>query len=120
MFDGWKGGSRQETFSVTGGVTVVYSRLGEKADVLIKRIISKERREWIVVTSDREIASYAWSVGSIPIPSEDFLYILKRKEIINEGRNEDYDEEYYEPQKKGNPRKLSRKGKAVRRALSKL
>jgi len=33
---------------------------------------------------------------------------------------EEYDEEYSEPQRKGNPRRLSKKEKAIRRALNKL
>ena len=35
---------------MTGGITVVYSRIGDKADAVIKRTISSDRREWIVVT----------------------------------------------------------------------
>jgi hypothetical protein len=53
VFDGWKSGSGKEEQSTTGGVRVIYSRLAEKADAVIKRIISKERKEWIVISSDR-------------------------------------------------------------------
>lgn len=87
---------------------------------MIKRIISSDRREWIVVTSDRDIASHAWSSGSIPISTGDFLMALEKEVITSEFNEEGYDEEYSELRRKGNPRKLSKKEKAIRRALSKL
>ena len=63
VFDGWKsGGPREETLK-TGSITVIYSRLGENADYVIKRIISRDKREWIVVTSDRDIAAFAWALA---------------------------------------------------------
>ncbi len=118
VFDGWRTGQGQESLDVRGGVKIIYSRVGDKADAVIKRIISSVRKEWIVVTSDREIADHAWSVGSTPVPSEDFLSAIQRRNAYSE--EEDYDEEYAEPRRKGNPRRLSRKVKAIRRALNKL
>ena len=97
---------------------VIYSRVGEKADSVIKRIITSERREWIVATSDREIADHAWSFGSIPVPAEDFLSAMEKVES-SPPPWEDEDENP-QPHRKGNPRKPSRKEKALRRALSKL
>jgi hypothetical protein len=84
----------------------------------MKRIISSERREWIVVTSDRDIARHAWASGSIPVPSEDFLRAIERKAGFSPG--DEVEEDYSEPQRKGNPWKLSKKEKALKRALSKL
>ena len=104
--------------SVIGGVKVIYSRIGDKADAVIKRMISAERREWIVVTSDREIADHAWSTGSIPVSSDDFLNALSTKDLS--GIEEEDEEEYIEPRRKGSPRQLSKKEKAIKRALSKL
>ena len=104
-----------------GGIKVIYSRIGEKADSVIKRIISSDRREWIVVTSDRDIVNHAWTTGSIPVSTENFLKAFERKipSYFDEEENDDSDE-YMEPRRKGNPRKLSKKEKAIRRALSKL
>lgn len=118
VFDGWKTGEAQENHLVIGGIKVIYSRIGEKADFIIKRIISCERREWIVVTSDRDISNHAWSLGSIPVPAGDFLRALERES--SSYFNEEYEEEYIKPRRKGNPRKPSKKEKAIRRALSKL
>lgn len=118
VFDGWRTGQGQETRYMTGGVRVIYSRLGDKADAVIKRTISSEKREWIVATSDREIADHAWSTGSIPVSSDDFLNALSAKDLS--GIEEEDEEEYVQPRRKGSPHQLSKKEKAVKRALSKL
>jgi len=110
----------QENQSVIGGVKVIYSRLGEKADSVIKRIISSEKQEWIVVTSDRDIEAHAWTLGSVPVSSEDFMNALKRKYLEKEVLFKDDEEEYAKPGRKGNPRKTSKKEKAIRRIRSKL
>ena len=121
VFDGWKTGGSQENHSVIGGIKVIYSRMGEKADSVIKRIISSERRGWIVVTSDRDIAARAWASGSVPISSEDFINAISK--IQTEEKNmyeEEYVEEYVQTGRKGSPRMLSKKEKAIRNILHKL
>lgn len=129
VFDGWKGGSGVESSSLRGGVKVIFSRLGEKADSVIKRILSAERRDWIVVSSDREIANHAWATDSVPISSEDFLPFIEdpgtgrpRSDSCADFSNQGKDEDAMESREagKGNPRKLSRKEKAMNRALGKL
>ncbi len=125
VFDGWKGGTGIESTSVRGGVKVIYSRLGERADAVIKRTLSSERREWIVVSSDREIARHAWATGSIPIGSERFLPFLEAEEPGGEADKgysleQEEDEGEKEGSRRGSARQLSRKEKASRRALGKL
>lgn len=123
VFDGWKAGSGSENSVVKGGVKIIYSRLGENADTVIKRIISKEKREWTVVSSDREIASHAWSVGSIPISSDDFQQFAWRKcggDNEMSGMEDSGDDQELSIYAKGNSHRLSKKERAVQRALSKL
>jgi len=129
VFDGYKNGAGIESAAVRGGVKIIYSRIAEKADDIIKRIITKERREWIVVTSDKDIASYAWSINSIPIPSNRFFEIVsgqarqdasKSSEVRDEHPYKDSEDSEYPSIQKGNPFKFSKKEKAIRRALSKL
>ena len=122
VFDGWKGGSRTESSSVRGGVNIIYSRLGEKADSVIKKIISTDRREWIVVSSDREIAAHAWSTGSVPVASGRFIdLIVKSKGHCQEADEAEDDEDYgINISRKGNPGRLSKKERAIQRALGKL
>ena len=116
VFDGWKDGRGHESRTTEGGVTVIYTGLGEKADSVIKKTVSKSPTPMIVVSSDREIQKHAWSHGATPIDSELFLRVLER-----DGETEGHEEEAdYQERGKGNPRQLSKKQKAVKRALAKL
>jgi len=124
-FDGYKSGAGTEHVAVRGGVKIIYSRLGDRADDVIKRNISTDKREWIVVSSDREIINHTWSVNSIPIPSERFFEIVSRQTGQGAGANEflykDLDDDFEGHRvQKGNPHQLSKKEKAIRRVLSKL
>lgn len=136
VFDGHKSGSGVENGTARGNVKIIYSRLGERADDVIKRIISRERKEWIVVSSDRDIANHAWAVNSIPVPSDAFSSVISRHlkteadpedkvafqgspegSLPDEDEEEDYDGH---ASRGGNSRQLSKKDKAIRKALSKL
>ncbi len=135
VFDGYKSGGSVEQVSFRRGVKVIYSRLGERADEVIKRIIATEHRAWIVASSDREIISRAWAQGSIPVSSERFLDVISRRvgqkrrgeagekdiatlRIADETIAGEDDETMRS--RKGSARQLSRKEKAVKRALAKL
>lgn len=131
VFDGYKNGASSERVAVRGGVKIIYSRLGEKADDVIKRIVSNERKEWIVVSNDRDIVHHTWSVNSIPIPSDKFFEIVSRQaeqavsrtmeypnSDISYNKDSGYDD--YPDARKGNPYRLSKKEKAIRKALCKL
>lgn len=122
VFDGWKNGPGRETKTVTGGITVIYSGIGERADTVIKRILSRQRKKTVVVSSDREIVSFAWSVSCVPVPSDMFYDIAVER---REGPHEEFVggdsfSEEIRHSKKGSPRKLSKKRKEVQRVLEKL
>jgi predicted RNA-binding protein with PIN domain len=123
VFDGWKDGPGPETVSKYGGVAVRYSPLGEKADNVIKRLVDGSK-QFIVVSSDREVQNHAWNNGAVPVESEDFLYYMARASVP-EGEHFDWDEEdeygdLHSGRKKGNPRKASKKDKALQWAMGKL
>jgi len=123
VFDGWKNGGLNEVSAERGGVTVIYSKLAEKADAVIKRIITSDRREWIVVSSDREIACHAWMTGSVPIAAEAFLPFLERQtgKVSDEEMTGESSNSYMMAvHRKGNPHQLSKKEKARKRVLAKL
>jgi uncharacterized protein len=120
VFDGWKSGSHIEERLNSGGIKVIFSRLGEKADAVIARIICTEKREWVVVSSDREIAFKAWSCGSVPVPSERFRAIVENHGKDVGGEYEPLDEEGGQVARKGKSRTPSRKEKALLRVLNKL
>ncbi len=63
VFDGWQGGSVEEERDRYENIGIIYSRQGERADEVIKRIIDQTAEETIVVSSDREIASYVTPAG---------------------------------------------------------
>ena len=78
VFDGWEGGSPLEERDLAGGVAIIYSRLGEKADEVIKRLVATGSEEILVVTSDREIATFAARRGKSSIASPEFAARLDR------------------------------------------
>ena len=121
VFDGWKTGGHREEHLATGGIRVIYSRVGDTADDLIRKMLRQDGKERIVITSDRAISQHAWSVGAIPVPSD-----LFRKQLEHCGRHRDSegcgtleDDDDDIPQK-GNARRPSKKDKALLRILRKL
>jgi predicted RNA-binding protein with PIN domain len=120
VFDGWKSGGATEESLVAGGIRVVYSRLGEKADSVIKRIVCTDRKEWIVISSDREIVLRAWSCGSVPVSSEKFRSLLEHSGEIVRGEFEPLDDDSETLPRKGRARTPSRREKTLLRVLKKL
>jgi predicted RNA-binding protein with PIN domain len=118
VFDAWRAGSPRASRGASGGVTIIFSAHGEKADTRIKKIISQDDTHWIVVSSDREIQTHAWSSGSVPIESEQFLERLEGR--MHGGDYEPIEEDYSGPRRKGRARQPSKKQKAIERALRKL
>ena len=126
VFDGWKNGMGAETNMMIGGVKIIYSKLAEKADWVIMRIIAAGQKAWIVVSSDREIADFARSKGASPVTSDEFRYKLYSPiEAADDSEEEPTDEDDEEidikpGRVKGNPWKLSKKEKMKLRTLKKL
>jgi predicted RNA-binding protein with PIN domain len=104
------------------GIEVIFSRHGEKADDVIKRLSSKEKEAIIVVTSDREIAKFSERNGSAVISSRDFeerLNMALYHEMKGIIENDEGDNQYMRisTRKKGPSMRLP---KAKRRAKMKL
>jgi predicted RNA-binding protein with PIN domain len=78
VFDGWKSGSAEEGRDRHENIEIIYSRQGERADDVIKRITDQTAEETIVVSSDREIASYATRQGKTALSSLEFEAIMNR------------------------------------------
>jgi len=78
VFDGWKNGSADERRDRAGKINIIYSRHGEKADDVIKRIASQTAEDTLVVSSDREIASYITRCGRTALTSLEFEAIMNR------------------------------------------
>jgi predicted RNA-binding protein with PIN domain len=72
VFDGWLAGDLKESRDRRAGMAVIYSRRGERADEVIKRLLAKERGRAVVVSSDRELQDYAARVGATWISAPEF------------------------------------------------
>ncbi len=122
VFDGYKNGMATQQLSFRDNVKVIFTRLGERADDVIKKTVTQERREWIVVTADRDIADHAWAAGSVAVAPERFMDIITRAHRINtdEVREVEQDDEDERHERKGNPFRPSKKEKTLRRILGKL
>ena len=108
VFDGLKYWQNVETKMRIGNVSIIFSRLGEKADFVIKRILSKAAKQWIVVSSDREISGFADRKDLISLTSEEFesrLYSCLYSAEDVETEKSDEDDDLMPARQKGNPRK---------------
>lgn len=120
VFDGWKNGQRDETKIKTAGLTIIYSRLGEKADLTIRKKLSSSNEHWIVVSSDREIYDYAAKKDHAALSSGEFEEKLySALDNLNKDSVDDYISRS-SARSGGNPRKLSKKQKKKLQALRKL
>jgi predicted RNA-binding protein with PIN domain len=125
VFDGWESGSAQEERNFQAGINIIYSSRGEKADEVIKRLTAQSDEEIIVVSSDREISSFAIRRGKTAISSPEFEMIMTK--TINgpqtfEFEEEKEDEEEYGRlvKKKGPARRLSRAQRNAQTKIKKL
>ena len=78
VFDGWETGSAQEERDRQGNINIIYSRRGEKADDVIKRIADDSSEETIIISSDREIASYVTRHGKTALSSSEFELLMHK------------------------------------------
>jgi len=122
VFDGMDTGGRT---AGGAGVTVIFSSARESAD----RVLAKMAREGggAAVSNDREVRRLAERAGAIVITTDQFLARIERAryqthvdEMSEEPAKDEDDEPARGPRKGGNPRRLSKKERARRRALRRL
>ncbi|MCX8116382.1 MAG: NYN domain-containing protein [Desulfobacterota bacterium] len=115
VFDGWQGGWPTERKERRKGVEVLFSKAGERADEVIKRIIQEKGSGVVVVSSDREIGSFANRRSVAVVSSEAFR---ERLSAIDSGGEERLAEETEERERPG--RRLSKRERRTRMALKRL
>lgn len=125
VFDGWKSGRKDQTRTRQAHVTVIYSRLGETADVAIRKMLKPDAKPWIVVSSDKEIYNFAARKDFAVVTSgefEDKLFRALHKVDVDSIPDMMEDDEYEATRArcKGTPHKLSKREKIKQRALRKL
>jgi predicted RNA-binding protein with PIN domain len=120
VFDGWGSdgsGANEQAFGA--GVRVIFSRHGEKADAVIKRLALKLKSGCVVVSSDREVARYAESNNAVAVPAGEFDRRLHAAlQSVSDGENEE--PEPSPAVKRGNPRRLSKIERKRQRKLGRL
>ena len=113
VFDGTYAQSFMNRKNKTKGINVLFSRRGETADTVIKRMALQEKEKALVVSSDREIADFASLQGSATVSSHEFEKKMENAVYIDiKGVDpEDEEETGWIPttHKKGPKRKLSKK-----------
>ncbi len=72
VFDGTGADTHMGQRTRWKGIRILFSRPGELADSVIKKIVARERERAVVVTSDREIADFASKYGAATIGSLEF------------------------------------------------
>lgn len=125
VFDGWETGSAQEERDRQGSINIIYSRRGEKADDVIKRIADSSSEETVIISSDREIASYVTRHGKTALSSYEFemlMYKAIAQSAVSDGAaGKEYDEEVdYYSSKKGPAKRLPRAKRHQQTKIKKL
>jgi predicted RNA-binding protein with PIN domain len=118
VFDGWRSGQPREVAERAGGIAVVYSRLGEKADAVIVRIARTQSSGAVIVTSDREIRSAVERLGAATVSAAEFNRILRS--LDGSHRDDDDEEEDLRTAKRGNANRLSKSERRHNDKLKKL
>ncbi len=104
------------------GIAVIFSRHGETADSVIKKMASREREGALVVSSDRAVTAFAQSRGSAIINSPAFEQKLLLAEYMQVKDIEAESDSGWKPttRKKGPHRRLSKKARRSKAKIQKL
>ncbi len=119
VFDGWGSDSSQIHEETHGGVHVIFSRQGEKADAVIKRLAFRLKSGCVVVSSDREVARDAEANDAVVVRAGEFDRRL-RMALKGSSVQEEEEPESVPSAKKGNPRRLSKVERKRQRKLARL
>lgn len=122
VFDGTHSPSFLQPRTQTRGIKIKFSRRGETADIVIKKMAAAEREKALVVSSDQEVTSYALSRGCATINSARFEEkIIMSAYTDGNGSQDDPDGGWTPTTKKKGPRKrLPKKKRKSRVKIRKL
>jgi hypothetical protein len=122
VFDGWRSGLPVERAEWREGIEVVYSKQGEQADAVVKRLAEKYGSDCAVVSSDHEIENFARAHGATVMTSGEFetrLQLSGARPAARKREAEDEEPVRRDPKKKGNPKKLPKALRKKARQLKK-
>jgi hypothetical protein len=120
IFDGREAGDVKESRDRRQGVAIIYSRRGEAADEVIKRLLSREGARGVAVTSDRELQAWAQRVGAAWLGSLEFErgHLRGREPALAE--EDGADSSARAGKKTGPARRLPKRERRLRQRLRKL
>lgn len=119
VFDGWRAGRLEQIEQQVGNVRVLFSRYGEKADLVIERLARGMGSGCIVVTSDRDLRRSVENAGAVAIYVGEFLRKLRRSDE-QETAFDAGDAPADRDSRRGNPRRISKAERLRRERLRKL
>jgi predicted RNA-binding protein with PIN domain len=122
VFDGTSAAGLGRYRDRAKGVEILFSRGGETADAVIKKMAATEGEKALVVSSDRDVVDFSASAGAATISSPRFENKLARNTPMLATFPDRDDEAGWIPttKKKGPRRKLSKKERRFRRKINKL
>jgi predicted RNA-binding protein with PIN domain len=105
------------------GIDIRFSRSGETADAVIKRLTAREKQKTMVVSSDRELCAHAESCGATTISSTAFEQKLSMARYLDTKGLEQETEERSRmatTRKKGPSKRLTKRKRINRMRIEKL
>jgi hypothetical protein len=93
------------------GIDIQFSRVGESADTIIKRMAAREKEKALIVSSDRDIVVFAMSQGAAVISSPHFDEKITQTASTPDDSSLSRDGNSWNPstKKKGPSRRLSKR-----------
>ena len=122
VFDGSGATSGSLSRDRIQGISVVFSRRGELADAVIKRMAETEKEKAVIVSSDQDIVRYSASVGCTTLGSPVFenKLMLASQQLLDEPNEDIPDGWIPTTRKKGPSRRLSKRERQNRLKTFKL
>ncbi len=122
VFDGTNAPPFSQRKDQIKGIEIKFSRSGESADAVIKRMAAREREKALVVSSDLDVVNFATSRGAATISSPAFEEKIAMSADMDTKGIENEDDGGWIPttKKKGPSRRLSKKKRRDRVKIRKL
>ena len=122
VFDGTNAVSFSGRRDYINGIEIKFSRFGESADLVIKKMAAGEKEKALVVSSDRDVADSAYLFGAAVIGSIEFEKKLEMAAYSDGAGFDDEDKGGWVPttKKKGPSRRLPKKKRRSKAKIKKL
>lgn len=123
VFDGTNAPELFQSKDREKGIDIRFSRSGEQADAVIKKMAAQFREKALIITSDRDVVNFAESEGATCLSSEEFEQKLAMAAYMEIKGADNIQEDYgWVPttKKKGPKRRLSKKDRRRKVKLRKL